>query len=62
LQVVVEPLEKRGEHEKWRPWHTNEAVVAEVRGKRKRTPRGSKRSRATVMHAMDSQDGLVISE
>jgi len=65
LQVVVEPLDKRGEDENWRPWHTNEELVAGVRvraARGVRTPRGSKKARAAVMHVIDTEEVLVVSK
>ena len=44
VQVVIKPVNKSKEHEKWRPWHTNEELVAHIRAARQ-SSRAAKFSR-----------------
>jgi alpha-galactosidase len=63
--VVLKHVEKSEEHDEWRPWHTNGAIVAEVqaaRGVKTRTAKVGRKVNEAAMHAVGSKEIEVVSK
>ena len=47
--IIIEPVESAKEHEEWRPWHVNEALVDEVRRSNRERLRVGPKARQAVL-------------